>query len=247
MCRLHIVILVNSLSFIIYISQKYQWANMHTSPVLLWCVAAVIRLPWQQLCRHSPGWSKEPGAEEADVLGTPAGFTASLSLLASISPPLPRHLSPESVTAISFICIYFPPFPPPCIPSHPFGFTSPAFRTRFLASPLCPIAGVTVELSKHSLRCWSTLHAVMCHLCITQDVVRMTLLGWHVLPEDIMFTLSVFTWSRHVHWVWDPISYTIPTVQERLQLFYSLHLHKYTFSYVKKYWISSQQCRNIDF
>lgn len=71
-------------------------------------------------------------------------------------------------------------------------------------SPLCPITGVTAaELSsKHSRRCWSTLHTVMCRLCITQDVVRMTLLGWHVSPEDIMFTLFVFTGNRHLHFTW---------------------------------------------
>lgn len=49
---------------------------------------------------------------------------ASVSFLSSISPPLPRHLSPESVTAFSFICIYFP-LPSPASPSPPFGFISP--------------------------------------------------------------------------------------------------------------------------
>ncbi|KAK5916859.1 hypothetical protein CgunFtcFv8_011799 [Champsocephalus gunnari] len=53
--------------------------------------------------------SPSRGREPADVMGTPAGFPASVSLLASISPRLPRHPSPESVIAFSFICIYFPP------------------------------------------------------------------------------------------------------------------------------------------
>lgn len=128
---------------------------------------------------------------------------SSLPLFFSLLPSLHSSLvafSPESVTAFSFICIYFsPPFIPP-LPLLPFGFIPPSLHPRFLTSPLCPITGVTaVELSKHSLRCRSTLHTVMCRLCVTQDVVRMTLLGWHVLPEDIMFTLFVLTGNRHLH------------------------------------------------
>lgn len=104
------------------------------------------------LCRHSPGWGWDPAVEEADMLGTPAGFPASASLLASISPPLPRLLSSESVTAFSFMCIYFPHlfFPPshPPSPSPLFASISPSLPAS-LHLTLCPITGVTVvQLSK---------------------------------------------------------------------------------------------------
>lgn len=57
-----------------------------------------------------------------------------------------------------------------------------------------PITGVTAaQLAKRSLRCWSTLHTAKCHLCITQDVLGMSLLAWHVSPKDIVFTLCVST------------------------------------------------------
>lgn len=70
------------------------------------------------------------------------------------------------------------PSPHTSTPSPPFGSTPPYLHPCFLASLLCPITGgTTVELCQNSLRCWFTLHTVMCHLCIAQCAVRMTLLG----------------------------------------------------------------------
>lgn len=99
------------------------------------------------------------------MLGTPAGFTTSVPLRASISPPPSRschghffHLHLDTHTHTH---------PLPVSRFRP----SPLFHRsirRFLASPLCPIAGVTVELGKNSPRCWSALHEVTCHLCTTR-------------------------------------------------------------------------------
>lgn len=151
------------------------------------CMAAAVLFLWLKL-RTCSGRGRHAGNTcwVHYLCFSPCFHLSAPSLSTSL------HLSPESVMAVSFICIYFP-LPSPSTPSHPLGFTLPSLHPCFLASPLCPITGVTLELSKHSLRCWSTLHAVMCHLCITQGVVRMILLGWRVLPEDILFTLFVFT------------------------------------------------------
>lgn len=132
------------------------------------------------------------------MLGTPAEFPASVSLLASISPLLLHHLSPESVTAFSFICIYFP------LPSylHPFSSiwlhssVSPSLLPCIPALPSRPITG--------SSRAQQTLPQVFVYLACSNvpslyDVVSVTLLGWHVSPGDIMFTLFVFAGNRHLH------------------------------------------------
>lgn len=80
------------------------------SALQYWLLAlSVMQAAWQQLCFHCPGW--EPAVEEADMLGTPAGFPASVSLLPSIFLPLPCHLSPESVTCLFFhLHLFSPPF-----------------------------------------------------------------------------------------------------------------------------------------
>lgn len=81
----------------------------------------------------------------------------------------------------------------------------PSLHLCFPASRLCPLTGATgVKLSKHSLWCWSALHTVMYRLCNTQDEGRMTLLGCHVLPEDIQFTLFISTGNRHLHHASNP-------------------------------------------
>lgn len=101
-------------------------------------------------------------------------------------------------------CLFFHLYPlsPPPPPPH----ASTPFSTVWLYSSISPSLLPRVPVlpnhrcdSKHSLRCWSTLHTVMCHLRITQDVVGMTVLGWHVSPEDIMFTLFVFTGKINPH------------------------------------------------
>lgn len=177
--------------------QSWTWFRqvLFCPAVTDWLLGLWVMQPaWQQLRRPSPGWGWEPAAEEADVLGTPAGFPASVSLLASISPPLPCCLSPESVTAFSFICIYFP-LPSPSTPSSPIGFTPPSLRPCFLAI-ICMTAA---ELSKTPLRCWSTLHTVICHLCVSQDVVTMTLLRWHIYRQKTLCLHSLFfTGNRHL-------------------------------------------------
>lgn len=125
-----------------------------------------------------------------------------LSFLPSLHPSLATSLLNLSLPFLSSASI-FPSLLLPALLLH----LASSLLSCFLASRLCPITGMTaVELSKHSLRCWSTLHTVMCLLCTTQDVVRMTLLGWHVSPEDIMFTLLVFTGKRHLHQAWNPTS-----------------------------------------
>lgn len=108
------------------------------------------------------------------------------------SPPPPPNLSLPSLSCASIS--------PPFLPPLPLRLAS-SLHPRFLASLLGPITGVTGEgLGKHSLWCWSTFRAVMWHLCTARDEARMTLLGCHVLPEDIMFTLS-FCWKINLHQV----------------------------------------------
>ena len=106
--------------------QSWMWLRQ-----VLFCPAVTDWLLGLSVIRPPPAEAENLQREKADVMGTPAGFPASVSLLASISPRLPRHLSPESVIAFSFICIYFPlpspstPSPPslhpclPCIPALP--------------------------------------------------------------------------------------------------------------------------------
>lgn len=107
-----------------------------------------------------------------------------LPSLPSLHPSLSTSLQNLSLPFLSSASIF-----PSLLPLPHLIHLASLFHSSILASPLYPITSVTGELSKHPLRCWSTLHAVKCHLCITQDVVRMILLGWHVSPEDIMFTL----------------------------------------------------------
>ena len=122
----------------------------------------------------------------------------SLPLFLSLLPFLRSSLAASSLNLSLPLLSSASTFPSPHASTSPppphFGSAPPSLHSYHLPSVLCPIAGVTAaELGKHSLRCSTTLHTIMCHLCIAQDVVGVTLQGWRVLPEDIMFALFVFT------------------------------------------------------
>lgn len=132
------------------------------------------------------------------MLRTPAGLPAFVSLLASLSPLLPCHLSPESVTAFSFIYIYFP------LPScrHPFSSiwlhsTSPSLLPRIPTLPnhvrdnsraVPKLPQVLIYLAH------SDVSSLYCTVCGKNDTAAL-----HVLPEDIILIFFVFTGNRHLH------------------------------------------------
>lgn len=129
------------------------------------------------------------------MLRTPAGLPAFVSLLASISPLLPCHLSPESVTTFSFIYIYFPL--PSCLSSIWLHSISPSLLPRIPTLPnhlrdnsraVPKLPQVLIYLTH------SDVSSLYCTVCGKNDTAAL-----HVLPEDIIFIFFVFAGNRHLH------------------------------------------------
>lgn len=168
-----------------------------------WLLVLPVLRPVRRQLRRPPPWlrTQQPRRQTCceHLLGSLPLFPFLLPYLHSSLATSLLNLSLPFLSSTSTF-----PSPRTSTPSPPFGFT-PYLHPCFLASPLCPITCVTtVERCQNSLRCWFTSHTVMCHLCIAQYVVRMTLLRCVYCQKTSFLYSLFFTGNRHLHQAWIP-------------------------------------------